>query len=69
MIFLQKGIDLEEQRRIMHEIKNGTYGMSMYDRVKRRSSAAKPEEEKKKSEALEKLKKKKMVMFDKFFRA
>lgn len=53
-----KGIDLAEQRRMMQEIKAGTFGMSMYDRVKRRSSAPKPDEEKKKSAALEKIREK-----------
>lgn len=51
-------IDLEEQRRMLEAIKSGkSYGMSMYDRVKRRSSQ-RPDEEKKKSIALEQLREK-----------
>ena len=51
-------VDLEEQRRMLEAIKSGkSYGMSMYDRVKRRSSQ-RPDDEKKKSIALEQLREK-----------
>uniref|UniRef100_A0A1I8BE01 SPOC domain-containing protein n=1 Tax=Meloidogyne hapla TaxID=6305 RepID=A0A1I8BE01_MELHA len=51
-------IDLEEQKRMLEAIKSGTnFGMSMYDRVKRRSQ--RPDEERKKSQALEQLREKK----------
>jgi len=52
-------IDLEEQKRMLAAIKSGAnFGMSMYDRVKRRSSQ-RPDEERKKSQALEQLREKK----------
>lgn len=47
---------------MMQEIKTCNYGISMYDRVKRRSSAAKPEKKNKKLKLSEKLKKKKVIL-------
>lgn len=58
---MQAEVNIEEQRFIMQEIKACNYGMSMYDRVKRRSSALKPEKKNKKLETLEKSKKKKVI--------
>lgn len=49
---------MEEQKRLMQEIQSGSFGMSMYDRVKRRSVAPKPDEQKKKSQALERIREK-----------
>jgi hypothetical protein len=51
-------IDVEEQRKMMEAIKSGKpYGMSMYDRVKRRSQRP-ADDEKKKATALEQLREK-----------
>lgn len=49
---------MEEQRRLLKQIQSGNFGMSMYDRVKRRSSKPKAEDEKKKNEALDQLREK-----------
>ncbi|KAI1727514.1 SPOC domain-containing protein [Ditylenchus destructor] len=56
--FAMAGIDMEEQRRLLKQIQSGNFGMSMYDRVKRRSSKPKQEDDKKKNDALDQLREK-----------
>lgn len=52
-------VDIEEQKRMLEAIKSGVgFGMSMYDRVKRRSSQRPGEDEQKKKSALEQIREK-----------